>query len=82
MTPLLEKIDFFCNRNKLNPHELEEVARNITYEYKKPGDTIFKALDKADKFYIVLKGKVMLQIPAPSNTNFGIELTEPKKPKE
>ena len=58
ITPLLSKIDFF--HNKATHHELEEVARNMKYEYKKPGDVIFNSLDKADKFYIVLKGRVMV----------------------
>jgi len=40
----------------------------MKYEYKKPGDVIFNSLDVADKFYIVLKGRVMVQIPAPDNT--------------
>jgi len=48
------------NKNKLTPTEIEEVARNIQYEYKKPGEVIFNSLDKADKFYIVLKGRVMV----------------------
>ena len=72
ITPLLSKIDFFANKNKLSPIELEEVARNMKYEYKKPGEAIFNTLEKADKFYIVLKGRVMLQIPTPDNADFGI----------
>jgi CRP-like cAMP-binding protein len=68
---LLSKIDFFANNTKIkdiSQAELEEVARNMKYEYKKPGDVIFNSLDTADKFYIVLKGRVMVQIPAPDNT--------------
>jgi len=44
----------------LNQLEFEEVAKNIKYERKEPGDVIYSKLDKADKFYIVLKGKVMI----------------------
>ena len=79
ITPLLSKVDFFANKNKLSPIELEEVARNMKYEYKKPGETIFNSLDKADKFYIVLKGRVMLQIPALDNSDFGVVVKESKK---
>jgi hypothetical protein len=59
ITPLLAKINFFKDKTSC-PYELEEIARNIKYEYKKPGDTIFNSLDKGDKFYIVLKGKCMV----------------------
>ena len=35
-----------------------------------PGDTVFTKLDKAEKFYIVLRGKVQVQIPNPNETDF------------
>ena len=56
---MLSKVGFFDER-KLQPIELEEVARNLKYEYKQPGDTIFNSLEPAKKFYICLKGKVMI----------------------
>jgi len=59
ITPLLSKIEFF-EKKKMHRLELEEVARNIKYEYKEPGDTIFDSLDPSDKFYICLKGKIMV----------------------
>lgn len=76
IVPLLQKLDFFEVRNKLNAIELEQVAANIKYTYKEPGETIFKAGDKADNFYIVMKGRVMLQIPAPNNTDFGMPVAK------
>ena len=64
---MISKLDFFSNRYKLNHHELEEVARNMKYEYMKPGDTVFKTQDKAEKYYIVLKGKVGVFVNDPYN---------------
>ena len=69
---MISKLDFFCNRNKLSNHELEEVARNLKYEYFKPGETVFNSLDKADKYYIMIKGKACVLVPAPDNDDFGI----------
>lgn len=54
--PILKHIDFFKHKNQLTELEFEEVAKNIKYECKEPGETIYKKLDKADKFYIILKG--------------------------
>ena len=59
--------------------ELEEVSRNIKYEYKKPGEVIYNSCDKADKFYIVLKGKCMIFAPSPDNTDFGLVVKDKKK---
>ena len=60
ITPLLEEIDFFKKRQQLTKLEFEEVAKNIKYELKQPGDVIYSIMDKADKFFIVLKGKAMV----------------------
>ena len=65
--PLLQEIDFFKKREKLTSLEFEEVAKNIKYEIKEPGDVIYSKLDRADKFYIILKGKAMVQIPCPDD---------------
>ena len=37
-----------------------------------PGETIYKAGHKGDEYYIVIKGRVHLSIPAPNNNDFGM----------
>jgi hypothetical protein len=59
ITPLLSKIEFFEKRD-FHQLELEEIARNIKYEYKEPGDIIYDSLEDSKKMYICLKGKVMV----------------------
>ena len=36
----------------------------MTYQYLEPGETIFKPGDKGDRYYIVMKGRVQLTVPA------------------
>jgi CRP-like cAMP-binding protein len=50
------------------------VAQNIQYLNCEPGDTIFKQGDFGDKYFIILKGKIQVQIPDPLGTG----LIEPK----
>ena len=50
----------------MNFDELCEVAQNIQYEYHKEGDTVFRQGDFGDKFYMILKGRVQVQVPDPS----------------
>ena len=69
---MLKHLNFFSVRYKLSQHELEEVARNLKYEYYKPGETVFKSLDKSDKYYIMLKGKAAILVPSPDHDDFGI----------
>ncbi len=45
----------------------------------KPGDIVFNSLDKADKYYIVLKGRVCVLAPTPDNVNFGIKVPDKKE---
>ena len=58
----------------MNYEELSEVAQNVQYMYREPGEIIFKQGDFGDMFYMVLKGKIQIQIPDPN----GSGLIEPK----
>ena len=49
--------------------ELKEMSQWLQYEYMEPGETVFKAGDQGDKFYIILKGRCQLQIPDPYQIN-------------
>jgi hypothetical protein len=46
--------------------------------FRKPGEIIFKQGDFGDMFYMVLKGKIQIQIPDPKGTG----LIEPKVVKQ
>ena len=67
--PLLKEIEYF-KQKELTKLQFEEIAKNVKYEVREPGQTIFNILDEADHFYIVLKGKVMVQISDPLDNNF------------
>ena len=41
------------------------VTKYIKYERIEPGKYIFKQGDKAENFYVVMKGTIQLQIPSP-----------------
>ena len=58
----------------MNYEELSEVAQNVQYMYRQPGEIIFKQGDFGDMFYMVLKGNIQIQTPDP----VGSGLIEPK----
>ena len=42
IVPLMEEIKFFKERKPMNYEELSEVAQNLQYMFRKPGEIIFK----------------------------------------
>ena len=54
----MEEIKFFKERKPMNYEELSEVAQNVQYMYRQPGEIIFKQGDFGDMFYMVLKGNI------------------------
>ena len=75
LIPLLEEVHFFKYKKPLSYEDLHEVCNYIHYERMEPGDTVFKQGDKAEKYYIVLKGTAQLQTP----NSRSHKLIEPKK---
>mmetsp|Transcript_105329 Transcript_105329/g.187227 ORF Transcript_105329/g.187227 Transcript_105329/m.187227 type:complete len:828 (+) Transcript_105329:130-2613(+) len=68
ITEILEfvrEVKFFA---KLSLLQQRTLCRTMTLESFNRGDTIFKAGDPSDKFYIVLAGQVGIQVPEKSGT--------------
>ena len=75
---LVSKMNVFNNKHLIREKlDLEEVSNFVKYERKEPGETLFKQGDKADTFYIVLKGTLQVQIPSPFTDH--IFIPEPPK---
>lgn len=74
---LIEKLSFF-NQSAYKNLDLDEITNIMQYVCLEPGATIFKQGDKADGYYIVLKGCVAVQIPDPEQKT----LTLPEDPKQ
>lgn len=72
IVPLLSKLDFFEKRFQLTHRELDLVSAQIRYEYKEPGETVFKVGDQASSFYIMVKGRVQVSIPSYLHKDFKI----------
>jgi len=42
LEPLLSELKFFTQTRKMNYEERLEVCRNVQYEYREPGSTVYK----------------------------------------
>lgn len=77
---LICKMNFFQNQpnNQKEKLDLDEITNYIKYKRKEAGETLFKQGDKADNYYIVLKGTLQVQVPSPFTEHIFIP-EEPKK---
>lgn len=77
---LISKMNFFLHhpgtgKEKL---DLDEVSNYLKYQRKEPGETLFRQGDKAETYYVVLKGTLQVQVPSPFTDHIFIP-EEPKK---
>jgi CRP-like cAMP-binding protein len=57
----LKKQDIFRLLRPEQVHRLSEASETVTF---KPGEMVYRRGERADRFYIVLKGHVSLRLPA------------------
>ena len=65
LEPLLSELRFFTKTRPMDIDERLEVCKNLRYEFKEPGGTVFRQGDAGDKFYIIIKGECQVSIPDP-----------------
>ena len=75
LVPLLSEKVFFKVKYPMSTEDLIEVCNVSKYEMHEAGTTLYKQGWEADKCYIILKGRVSIQIPDPT----GQGLVVPKK---
>ena len=65
---ILQKVNFDAvigrgADERIGEEEIQELAQYMKYQFVSPGNTITEEGSEADTFYIILKGKVQMQIP-------------------
>lgn len=63
LVPLISDIAYF-NKLKLKPYELNEVCSGLEYMKKTRDSFVINYGEEGDLFYIILKGKVSVWLPA------------------
>ena len=64
LMPIVQSISFLKKEN-VKPRDFPEVCFSLQYMERPAGSFVVKFGDKGDKFFVLLKGKVEVWIPAP-----------------
>jgi signal-transduction protein with cAMP-binding, CBS, and nucleotidyltransferase domain len=59
---LLKDIPFFKERKELAHQDIKEIAANLKFEKRKMDKDVITYGDKGNKFYIIIKGVVSVEI--------------------
>ena len=60
---LIKEISFFKERNIVETFELREISKALLVEKFKPGEQVCEYGEIGNKFYIILRGSVRVDIP-------------------
>eukprot|EP00347_Sterkiella_histriomuscorum_P018268 403346159 len=62
ITPFFKEIDFFREKD-IKDNYFVDIVQALQYEHFDSGEYVFQDGDLGDKFYIILKGRVSVQLP-------------------
>ena len=71
MMEMIKKIKFFQDRN-IQEKDLIELCEVFRFEHVKAHHDVFKYGDPGEKFYIIIKGAVSVQVPNPKIKNWRV----------
>lgn len=67
LTPIIKEISFFKERD-IKDKNFIDIGSCLKYEFHDKGSTVFKLGTTGNKFYIILRGVVSVQLPVPRNS--------------
>ena len=67
---IIQQIKFFKEAKSLKKAHFYEIAKTLSVDNIKKGETVFEYNSEAKSFFIILKGSVVVEIPNPLIKNW------------
>jgi len=72
MVEMIQQIKFFKDRN-IKDKDVSELCTAFKFEHFDSHSNVFKWGDQGEKFYIIIKGQVSVQVPNPKIKNWRMQ---------